>query len=308
MTKTDSGWIAEVVLKPGKYWYKFIADGNWLNDNDNLLRENDGLGNINSVLFIPNTVFKLPSYSNAKTVYLSGSFNEWRTRVLQMVRSNEGWELPMYLAAGTHTYKFIADGKWISDPNNNERLPDGTGGYNSVLSFGKKQQFKLRGFTDAKTVMLAGSFNNWRKDELQMYKTATGWQIDYALKPGNYEYIFIADGRELTDPDNPLIVKSALNTRNSYLIIGANYTFRLKMPNAKSVYLAGDFNNWSPNSLAMIKKGDEWIYSVHLAPGKHKYKFIVDGKWITDPGNDQWEQNEYDTGNSVIWIEENTVI
>jgi len=30
---------------------------------------------------------------------------------------------------------------------------------------------------------------------------------------------------------------------------------------------------------------------------------VVDGKWILDPDNSQMEENEYSTGNSVLWIE-----
>jgi hypothetical protein len=33
------------------------------------------------------------------------------------------------------------------------------------------------------------------------------------------------------------------------------------------------------------------------------YKFIVDGKWILDPGNKLWEQNAENTGNSILWID-----
>ncbi|MEI9810167.1 MAG: glycogen-binding domain-containing protein [Bacteroidota bacterium] len=57
-TRTDSGWTAQVKLRPGKYWYKFIVDGNWMVDSDNRLNENDGRGNINSVFFRTNTVFQ----------------------------------------------------------------------------------------------------------------------------------------------------------------------------------------------------------------------------------------------------------
>ena len=74
----DSGWIAFVKLGAGKYWYKFIADGNWMPDNDNQLKENDGLGNINSVYFKPNVVFNLNGFTNAKKVFLAGSFNNWK--------------------------------------------------------------------------------------------------------------------------------------------------------------------------------------------------------------------------------------
>ncbi|MEI9810165.1 MAG: glycoside hydrolase [Bacteroidota bacterium] len=84
-----------------------------------------------------------------------------------------------------------------------------------------------------------------------------------------------------------------------------NYTFRLKgFSNAKTIYLAGDFNNWSPNTFAMKKQGSEWVLAVHLSAGKHLYKLVVDGKWIIDPANKLWEQNEQETGNSVLWIED----
>ena len=57
MQKTDSGWISQLKLKPGKYWYKFIIDERWRIDDDNLLKENDGYGNINSVFLLPTPYF-----------------------------------------------------------------------------------------------------------------------------------------------------------------------------------------------------------------------------------------------------------
>jgi hypothetical protein len=124
MTKTDSGWIARVKLGPGKYWYKFIIDGQWTTDTDNRITENDGLGNMNSVFYKSNTVFRLPSYKQAKQVYLSGSFNNWEPRELLMNETPAGWELPLYLADGTHRYRFVVDGKWIPDPANRETFPN----------------------------------------------------------------------------------------------------------------------------------------------------------------------------------------
>jgi 1,4-alpha-glucan branching enzyme len=143
----------------------------------------------------------------------------------------------------------------------------------------------------------------WRKEELRLKKTATGWELPYTLGAGNYQYKFIVDGNWILDPANPLTATMGGQT-NSYLTVGANYTFRLKGAlNARSVFVAGDFNNWDPHTLSMKKSGDEWIGSVYLSAGKHKYKFIIDGKWITDPDNNIWEQNEFGTGNSVIWVE-----
>jgi Beta-lactamase/Glycogen recognition site of AMP-activated protein kinase/Domain of unknown function (DUF3471) len=43
-------WVCRVDLKPGKYFYKFIVDGNWIVDPANPTKEDDGRGNTNSVL------------------------------------------------------------------------------------------------------------------------------------------------------------------------------------------------------------------------------------------------------------------
>ena len=303
MTKLEDGWVATVSMAPGKYWYKFIVDGDWKLDQDNRLRESDNEGNINSIYYCPNTVFTLHGHEKARKVYLAGSFNNWRPSELQLVKTPVGWELPIYLANGTHTYKFVVDGRWLEDDRQKERLPDGQGGYNSVYRIGKNTLFALKGFANAKNVVLSGSFNDWREDELVMQRTFTGWEIPYTLDAGNYEYKFKVDGAWVTDPSNPLTVERD-GIKNSYLIIGANYTFRLKgYAAAKNVFVAGTFNNWSPTTHAMSRIGNEWTFSVHLPPGKHLYKFIVDGKWIIDPGNKLWEGNKFDTGNSVLWKE-----
>ncbi|HEX7902581.1 MAG TPA: hypothetical protein VF487_01795 [Chitinophagaceae bacterium] len=302
MTRTDSGWIAFVKLSPGKYWYKFIVNGNWTTDNDNRQNENDGKGNTNSVFYYTNTVFHLNGFSNANKVFVAGSFNDWRPNELAMTKTVDGWEFPIYLADGTHTYRFIVDGVWITDPDNKDKLPNELKDYNSVLRIGKPSLFKLNNYKDAKQVILTGSFNKWRKDELFMTRTATGWELPYTLGPGNYEYRVIVDGKEIAHPQDLLTIND-LNKGNSYLILNANYTFRLKgYPDAKKVFVAGDFNDWHPSSFDMKKEGDEWVFRLHLSPGKHLYKFIVDGKWMIDPGNNEWERDEQGNDNSVLWI------
>jgi len=306
MNKTDSGWILVVSLGSGKYWYKFIIDGGWTIDRDNEGREDDGEGNTNSVYYKTNTVFHLQGFNAARDVYLSGSFNNWNPGELPMSKGAYGWTINLYLAEGTYTYKFLADGKWIEDPAGDARLPDGHNGFNSVLQLGKPHRFFLKGYTAARSVVLAGSFNEWRTDELLMHRTVQGWELPYTLGPGNYEYKFVVDGKWITDPADSLFVfKRWSNIVNSYLIVQPNYTFRLESyANAKAVYLAGDFNDWTPNSLKMKRSENAWILSLHLSVGKHLYKFVVDGNWIKDPANPLWEENEFGAGNSIIWVEE----
>ncbi|MEO6670428.1 MAG: hypothetical protein ABIN36_13180, partial [Ferruginibacter sp.] len=152
MQKTDSGWITNVKLGPGKYWYKFIVDGNWRIDEDNQLRENDGKGNTNSIYYKTNTRFLLDGYLNAKKVYLAGSFNNWQNKELLMRKSASGWGLALYLAEGTYTYRYVADGNWFFDPGNPEKLPNEFNDFNSVIKIGMPYLFRLNGFQEARQV------------------------------------------------------------------------------------------------------------------------------------------------------------
>jgi len=303
MHKTDSGWIVSIPLAPGKYQYKYILDGRWSQDPYNKLGENDWAGGNNSVIFCYNYRFFLPGFQDARSLYLAGSFNGWNPNAYRMVRINGGWALYLFLRDGTYTYKYVVDGQWTTDPGNANTRPDGSGNVNSVVSLGDTVWVRLRGFTDAGKVILAGSFNGWNPAELEMEKTADGWQLPYVLAPGNYEYKFIVDGTWMPDPSNPLTTGSG-NFTNSFLTVDPNFAFRLKgYPDAKEVIVTGSFNNWSRDSYRMMKQENQWVFPIRLNPGKYTYKLIVDGEWMLDPDNELWEGNEYGTGNSVVWIE-----
>ncbi|RXK57829.1 hypothetical protein ESA94_20125 [Lacibacter luteus] len=299
MIKTDSGWIAFVKLAPGKHYYKFIADGKWTIDKDNELVENDGEGNDNSVYYKTNFVFALKGYAKTKHMLLAGSFNNWNPEEIVMERWGEGWQKQIYLADGTYTYRFIADEQWFTDPFNPDQYPNEFNETNAVICIGKPVVFFLKGNLTAKKVVLKGSFNQWKNYELQMKKTDSGWIFSYVLGHGNYEYTYEVDGSDIADA----VTKRKLP--NETLIIAPNHTFRLKgFANAKQVCIAGDFNNWSPNGFLMRREGDEWVVEQHLLPGKHVYKFVIDGKWYIDAANELREPNEFGEENSVLWKSE----
>ena len=136
MTKTDNGWITYVNLSPGKFWYKFIIDGSWQTDADNALSETDENGNVNSIFYRPNIAFTLPGFSRVKKVFLSVSLNNGKSDELPMFKTQNGWELPLYLTKGIYTYRFIADGKIFVDPKNIEQLPDEKDNLSSVKYIG----------------------------------------------------------------------------------------------------------------------------------------------------------------------------
>ncbi len=60
--------------------------------------------------------------------------------------------------------------------------------------------------------------------------------------------------------------------------------FVCRAPDAKHVFLAGDFNHWDPTSHPMHREPDgAWFLQVPLHHGHHRYVFLVDGKPVLDP-------------------------
>ncbi len=87
--------------------------------------------------------------------------------------------------------------------------------------------------------------------------------------------------------------------------IGDEVIFAARFDRAKKVLIAGDFNNWSPMSTPMINRGrpGEFYTSLPLPPGRYRYRFVVDGKWMTDPNNKYVEVNQFGELNNVIEVE-----
>jgi len=84
--------------------------------------------------------------------------------------------------------------------------------------------------------------------------------------------------------------------------------FSLTAPDAKEVFIAGDFNNWNASEHAMRKfKDGKYVKMLKLKPGRYEYQFIVDGQWRTDPANPNRQSNSFGSENSVIEIGDTVV-
>jgi 1,4-alpha-glucan branching enzyme len=77
-------------------------------------------------------------------------------------------------------------------------------------------------------------------------------------------------------------------------------TFRFSSPTAMSVLLVGDFTHWQQRGIPMRKGKDGiWTAKVSLPPGKHTYRFLVDGDWRDDPECKLRVPNPYGTQDMV---------
>jgi 1,4-alpha-glucan branching enzyme len=80
--------------------------------------------------------------------------------------------------------------------------------------------------------------------------------------------------------------------------------FSLSAPQARSVFVAGDFTEWNPSShpLKQDKKG-VWRIFLRLNPGQYEYRFFVDGEWQNDPNCCSFRENPFGTSNCLKIVE-----
>jgi hypothetical protein len=82
------------------------------------------------------------------------------------------------------------------------------------------------------------------------------------------------------------------------------FQFVLVAPQAASVSLVGDFNDWDPSRAPMhAARGGVWATVVSLAPGRYRYAFLVDGvEWRADPSAPLARDDEFGSPSSVVTV------
>jgi chromosome partitioning protein len=86
--------------------------------------------------------------------------------------------------------------------------------------------------------------------------------------------------------------------------VGDDVMFAAKFDSARKVLIAGDFNGWSIMGTPMQPSSPGmWTTTLPLPKGRYRYRFIVDGNWVTDPANTYVESNQFGELNSVVEVE-----
>jgi len=163
-------------------------------------------------------------------------------------------------------------------------------------------------------VSVCGNFLNWECKPMKknrfgifytiipMYEEALNESSKELLK---YKYKFFVDGLYVTDPSNDSKETDENNTYSVYYPEEPDIDtyastkiledseddefnlrtvrFQIYLPNAETVSIVGDFNNWNNESDYMIrKKGGLFQLDLKLQPGTYYYNFIADGEMVND--------------------------
>lgn len=69
-------------------------------------------------------------------------------------------------------------------------------------------------------VSLRGEMNDWNPRANPMNLIDGVWQTELKLNPGRYQYLIVANGRDMLDPNNPNVVDNNIGGFNSLLEVG----------------------------------------------------------------------------------------
>ena len=113
----------------------------------------------------------------------------------------------------------------------------------------------------------------------------------------------VASAVYVTQANSPAPSRDSANP--DFVGAGRRQTVRLvfSKPEAKAVFLAGDFNNWNTTGIPMRRDWHgRWSVEVQLPAGSYQYKFVADGAWFADPANPNEAPNNFGTKNSRLEV------
>jgi 1,4-alpha-glucan branching enzyme len=241
------------------------------------------------------------------------------------------WTLTVPLVPGKYRFKYVIDGgaRWEKDarlpatPDDNSLIEVKVdAGENTRAAPGSAGSEFLYSDAKATTVYVAGDFNNWLDNvdgkvaghgEWLLQNDGSGnWKLTAQLPPGRHKFKYVVDGgvRWETDARLPMaidgnsvidVAASAKASTNAAAAASSSGTaFTYADSTAKTVFIAGDFNQWSATANPMQKDPSGlWTAAIPLKSGKYQYKFVVDGTWKTDPSNPDGTDDSYGGRNSV---------
>jgi chromosome partitioning protein len=114
--------------------------------------------------------------------------------------------------------------------------------------------------------------------------------------------------REIIMQEAEAVPQAALETRMNQIIKQempklSEIVFSLYAPQAKEVFVAGDFNDWRLDTISRMEhKNGTWSRRVGIPRGKYRYRFVIDGLWTEDARNPNKELNPYGQMDSLLEV------
>lgn len=195
-----------------------------------------------------------------RKVQVKGEMNSWDPTSIEFTKNGDRWEATMLLNEGMYQYLYVVDGREKQDPENEETVSNGMGGFNSLLRVGDIEKenpiLATLDYSSSKVVFKSDAPENtivfWENHRLET--EVEGDQVEVKL-PGNISsterthmrawaynqsgisndvLIPLQNGKVVKDPDQ--LVRTDARSWNMYFIL----IDRFKDGNPSNTRLVGD--------------------------------------------------------------------
>lgn len=115
---------------------------------------------------------------------------------------------------------------------------------------------------------------------------------------------YFSFSRELISQEEPILEEKLEEILKAELPKLKEVVFQILVPEAKEVYLAGDFNNWTLDEESKLQRREDgaWFKKMSLNSGRYRYRFVIDGIWENDPSNPNTESNPFGELDSLLIV------
>ena len=135
-------------------------------------------------------------------------------------------------------------------------------------------------------------------------KESTGYGVpitNYRGSRGFSDYRSLAHEVMGSAPTQSAIEVDAIEDFLSPRRMGGGVLFSYVDGDAEEAYIEGDFNDWDHGRDTLLDADGRglWQRVVSLRPGRHQYRFVVDGRAVVDPNN---SRTEFMDGRGIVSV------
>lgn len=140
-----------------------------------------------------------PQGKEYNLVQLKGEMNNWNPSATELVKEGDVWKTSMLLNKGIYQYLFVVNGVETVDPSNPDRVSNGIGGMNSLLTVGdvdaQKPKLQTSSFSDSKVIfgedMADRIFVFWQNKRLEVFGSDNGLEVNIPEEAANLARSYI---------------------------------------------------------------------------------------------------------------------
>jgi cyclomaltodextrinase / maltogenic alpha-amylase / neopullulanase len=151
-------------------------------------------------------------------VYLTDYFLSASIGNIDSVTGSE--QLRFSLADDRKTLQIVSRSRHVPHISEMKVWLNGTP-YSILVERSRHQRFTFvfePGEQNYRTMAIRGEMTEWAPRPLLLMDGV--WQTRFDLSPGRYQYLLVANGRDMLDPSNPIVVDNNIGGQNSLLEVG----------------------------------------------------------------------------------------